>query len=72
MTGTVRFRPAENGGWGDDCTLCDKPAVIVVTLTPSPSHGFSSCPTCGGERAFCADHWREFKHAVATASDPQP
>lgn len=63
-TDTVKFtNPTDD----DDCTLCDKPAVIVVTLTPSPSYGFSSCPTCGGERAFCAEHWLEFQRAVANA-----
>lgn len=68
-TDTVKFtNPTDD----DDCTLCDKPAVIVVTLTP---HDFAStsCNFCGGERAFCAEHWLEFQRAVADArpySDP--
>lgn len=62
-TDTVKFaNPTDD----DDCTLCDKPAVIVVTLTP---HDFAStsCNFCGGERAFCAEHWLEFQRAVANA-----
>jgi hypothetical protein len=68
-TDTVKFtNPTDD----DDCTICDKPAVIVMTLTP---HAFASrsCHFCGGERAFCAEHWLEFQRAVADArpySDP--
>ena len=62
-TDTVKFtNPTDD----DDCTICDKPAVIVVTLTPR-DFASTSCGFCGGERAFCADHWLEFQRAVADA-----
>lgn len=63
MTDTVKFtNPTDD----DDCVLCDKPAVIVVTLTPR-DFASTACGFCGGERAFCAEHWLEFQRAVTDA-----
>jgi hypothetical protein len=62
-TDTVKFtNPTDD----DNCTICGKPAVIVVTLTPR-DFASTSCGFCGGERAFCAEHWLEFQRAVADA-----
>jgi hypothetical protein len=72
MTNTVEITqiPLRNGSTHENCTICDKDAVVVAAMTP---HDFASrsCHFCGGERAFCADHWLEFKQAVA-AAEPVP
>jgi hypothetical protein len=70
MTDTVKFsRPSRSYGIADTCDVCDEHATIIVSMTPH-SRASTRCDYCGGERAFCAAHWREFQQAVAAEAGP--